>query len=52
MNFKIFGKQVKVGETFSKYSQSILIQVVNKYFPNAVSSIVSLSKKIKFFTLL
>ena len=49
MNFKIFGKQVKVGETFSKYSQSILIQVVNKYFPNAVSSIVSLSKKNKIF---
>ena len=49
MNFKIFGKQVKVGETFSKYSQSILIKVVNKYFPNAVSSIVSLSKKNKIF---
>ena len=49
MNFKIFGKQVKVGETFSKYSQSILINVVNKYFPNAVSSIVSLSKKNKIF---
>ena len=49
MNFKIFGKQVRVGETFSKYSQSILIQVVNKYFPNAVSSIVSLSKKNKIF---
>ena len=49
MNFKIFGKQVKVGETFSKYSQSILIKVINKYFPNAVSSIVSLSKKNKIF---
>jgi len=49
MNFKIFGKQVKVGETFSKYSRSNLIQVVNKYFPNAVSSIVSLSKKNKIF---
>ncbi len=49
MHFKIFGKQVKVGETFSKYSQSILIQVVNKYFPHAVSSIVSLSKKNKIF---
>ena len=49
MNFKIFGKQVKVGEAFSKYSHSILIQVVNKYFPNAVSSIVSLSKKNKIF---
>ena len=49
MNFKIFGKQVKVGETFSKYSNSSLIQVVNKYFPNAVSSIVSLSKKNKIF---
>ena len=49
MNFKIFGKQVKVGETFSKYSWSNLIQVVNKYFPNAVSSIVSLSKKNKIF---
>jgi len=52
MNFKIFGKQVKVGETFSKYSNSSLIQVVNKYFPNAVSSIVSLSKKNKSFVLL
>ena len=49
MNFKIFGKQVKVGETFSKYSKSNLVQVVNKYFPNAVSSIVSLSKKNKIF---
>ena len=49
MNFKIFGKQVKVGETFSKYSRSNLIEVVNKYFPNAVSSIVSLSKKNKIF---
>ena len=49
MNFKIFGKQVKVGETFSKYSRLNLIQVVNKYFPNAVSSIVSLSKKNKIF---
>ena len=48
MNFKIFGKHVKVGETFPNipikpYSS------VNKYFPNAVSSIVSLSKKNKIF---
>ena len=49
MNFKIFGKQVKIGETFSKYSSSNLIQVINKYFPNAISSIVSLSKKNKIF---
>ena len=49
MNFKIFGKHVKVGETFFKYSHSNLIHVINKYFPNAVSSIVSLSKKNKIF---
>ena len=49
MHFKIFGKQVKVGETFSKYAEINLLEAVNKYFPNAVSSIVSLSKKNKIF---
>ncbi len=49
MHFKIFGKQVKVGETFSKYAEINLIEAVNKYFPNAISSIVSLSKKNKIF---
>ena len=49
MNFKIFGKQVKVGEVFSKYAEEILLKSVHKYFPNPVSSIISLSKKNKFF---
>ena len=49
MNFKIFGKQVKVGEVFSKYAEEILLKSVQKYFPNPVSSIISLSKKNKFF---
>ena len=49
MHFKIFGKQVKVGETFSKYAEINLLEAVNKYFPNAISSIVSLSKKNKIF---
>ena len=49
MNFKIFGKQVKVGEVFSKYPEEILLKSVQKYFPNPVSSIISLSKKNKFF---
>ena len=34
MNFKIFGKQVKVGETFSKYAEANLLGSVQKYFAN------------------
>ena len=49
MNFKIFGKQVNVGEIFSKYAEETLLKSVQKYFPNPVSSIVKLSKKSKFF---
>jgi len=49
MNFKIFGKQVNVGEIFSKYAEETLLKSVQKYFPNSVSSIVTLSKKSKFF---
>ena len=49
MNFKIFGKQVKVGETFSKYAQTELTQSIEKYFKNPISSIISLSKKNKSF---
>ncbi len=49
MNFKIFGKQVNVGEFFSKYAEETLLKSVQKYFPNPVSSIVTLSKKSKFF---
>ena len=45
MNFKIFGKQVKVGQSFTKYAELNLFDAVNKFFPNAVSSIVSVSKK-------
>jgi ribosome-associated translation inhibitor RaiA len=52
MNFKIFGKQVKVGEVFSKYSEEILLKSVQKYFPNPVSSIISVSKKIKSLILI
>ena len=52
MHFKIFGKQVKVGETFSKYSEINLLEAVNKYFPNAISSIVSVSKKNKTFNII
>ena len=49
MNFKIFGKQVKVGESFTKYAELNLFDAVTKFFPNAVSSIVSVSKKNKIF---
>ena len=49
MNFKIFGKQVKVGETFSKYAEAQLIESVQKYFPNPISSIISVSKNNKLF---
>ena len=49
MNFKIFGKQVKVGETFSKYAEAQLIEAVQKYFPNPISSIISVSKNNKLF---
>ena len=49
MNFKIFGKQVKVGQSFTKYAELNLFDAVNKFFPNAVSSIVSVSKKNKIF---
>ena len=49
MNFKIFGKQVKVGETFSKYAKTQLIEAVQKYFPNPISSIISVSKNNKLF---
>ena len=49
MNFKIFGKQVKVGETFSKYAESNLLESVRKYFPNPISSIISVSKNNKLF---
>ncbi len=49
MNFKIFGKQVKVGETFSKYAELNLLEVVRKYFPNPISSIISVSKNNKLF---
>ena len=52
MHFKIFGKQVKVGETFSKYAEINLLESVNKYFPNAISSIVSVSKKNKTFNII
>jgi|TARA_B100001093_G_scaffold20029_1_gene17979 ribosomal subunit interface protein len=51
MNFKIFGKQVKVGEVFSKHSEEILLKSVQKYFPNPVSSIISVSKKNKNFNI-
>ena len=49
MNFKIFGKQVKVGQSFTKYAELNLFDAVTKFFPNAVSSIVSVSKKNKIF---
>ena len=49
MNFKIFGKQVKLGDTFSKYAQTELTQSIEKYFKNPISSIISLSKKNKSF---
>ena len=49
MNFKIFGKRVKVGETFSRYVETSLKQTIHKYFENPVSSIVSVSKKNKLF---
>ena len=49
MNFKIFGKQVKVGETFSKYAEANLLDSVQKYFPNPISSIISVSKNNKLF---
>mgnify|MGYP001294337606 FL=1 len=49
MNFKIFGKQVKVGETFSKYAEVNLLESVQKYFPNPISSIISVSKNNKLF---
>ena len=49
MNFKIFGKQVKVGDTFSKYAELNLLDAVKKYFPNPISSIISVSKKNKLF---
>ena len=45
MHFKIFGKQVKVGQSFTKYAELNLFDAVTKFFPNAVSSIVSVSKK-------
>ena len=50
MNFKIFGKQVKVGQSFTKYAKLNLFDAVTKFFPNAVSSIVSVSKKNKIFS--
>ena len=49
MNFKIFGKQVKVGDAFSKYAELNLLDAVKKYFPNPISSIISVSKKNKLF---
>ncbi len=49
MNFKIFGKQVKVGETFSKYAEANLLESVQKYFSNPISSIISVSKNNKLF---
>ena len=49
MNFKIFGKHVRVGQSFSKYAEETLSKGVQKYFSNPVSSIVSLSKKNNFF---
>ena len=49
MNFKIFGKQVKVGETFSKYAELNLSESIQKYFPNPISSIISVSKNNKLF---
>ena len=49
MNFKIFGKQVKVGETFSKYAELNLLESIKKYFPNPISSIISVSKNNKLF---
>ena len=49
MNFKIFGKQVKVGETFSKYAEANLLGSVQKYFANPISSIISVSKNNKLF---
>ena len=49
MNFKIFGKQVKVGENFSRHVETSLKQTIHKYFENPISSIVSVSKKNKLF---
>ena len=49
MNFKIFGKQVELGDAFSKYAQNELTQSIEKYFKNSISSIISLSKKNKSF---
>ncbi len=49
MNFKIFGKQVKVGETFSKYAELNLLESIQKYFPKPISSIISVSKNNKLF---
>ena len=49
MNFKIFGKQVKVGEAFSKFVELNLLEAVRKYFPNPISSIISVSKNNKLF---
>lgn len=49
MNFKIFGKHVKVGEAFSKYAQTNIKELIEKYFKNPTSIIVSLSKQKKIF---
>ncbi|MDA9171245.1 ribosome-associated translation inhibitor RaiA [Alphaproteobacteria bacterium] len=49
MTFKIFGKQVKLGDAFSEYAKLELNKSVEKYFKNSTSTIVSLSKQNKIF---
>ena len=49
MTFKIFGKQVKLGDAFSDYAKLELNKSVEKYFKNSTSTIVSLSKQNKIF---
>jgi len=49
MTFKIFGKQVKLGDAFSDYAKFELNKSVEKYFKNSTSTIVSLSKQNKIF---
>ena len=52
MNFKIFGKQVELGDAFSKYAQTELTQSIEKYFKNPISLSLAFRKKINLFILI
>ena len=49
MNIKIVGKNIELGETFQAYSSARISEVLKKYSYNAVSTQITLEKRIGSF---